>query len=167
MKTKKGFTLIELLVVVAIIGLLATLGVIAFRDAQKKARDTKRLGDMRSVVAAFATANNEGTYALCKADCSAAPVAGDLLSASRICNKCGAGGVVDATIINLGNLTDPLSTNVAQGACDGVKTACNYAYTGVAPSLSAYTLSFVTEQTAVPGLGAGAIHSTNQNGIVN
>lgn len=164
MKTKKGFTLIELLVVVAIIGLLATLGVIAFRDAQKKARDTKRLGDMRSVVAAFATANNEGVLALCDTTCAAAPADQSLVSAARLCSKCGAGGTVDATILNLGVLNDPLTSGAT--ACNGALTACNYAFSGI-PSLSSYSIKFITEQSAVQGLSAGQQHSTNQNGIVN
>jgi prepilin-type N-terminal cleavage/methylation domain-containing protein len=46
---KKGFTLIELLVVIAIIGLLATLSIIALNSAQAKARDVKRLSDVREI----------------------------------------------------------------------------------------------------------------------
>lgn len=48
-KNKKGFTLIELLVVIAIIALLATLAIISLTTAQRKARDTKRLADVKSV----------------------------------------------------------------------------------------------------------------------
>ena len=46
---KKGFTIIELLVVIAIIGLLATLAVVSLRSAQVKARDTKRVADMKQI----------------------------------------------------------------------------------------------------------------------
>lgn len=46
---QKGFTLLELLVVIGIIGLLASIIVINLTGARKRARDTKRVGDVRNI----------------------------------------------------------------------------------------------------------------------
>lgn len=60
---RKGFTLIELLIVIAIIGLLATLAIISLTTAQRKARDTKRIADMKSIqTAAELYFSDQSTY---------------------------------------------------------------------------------------------------------
>ncbi len=46
---KKGFTLVELLIVIAIIGLLATLAIVSLTAAQQRARDTKRVADLKAI----------------------------------------------------------------------------------------------------------------------
>jgi len=42
----KGFTLIELLIALAIVGILATIGLNSFSSSQKRARDAKRKADL-------------------------------------------------------------------------------------------------------------------------
>jgi prepilin-type N-terminal cleavage/methylation domain-containing protein len=48
-KYKKGFTLIELLVVVAILGLLATIVAVSLTSARARARDARRVSDVRQI----------------------------------------------------------------------------------------------------------------------
>lgn len=54
-KNKKilGFTLIELLVSVLIIGILATIGTIAYLNVQEKGRDSKRKADLSEIYKAI------------------------------------------------------------------------------------------------------------------
>lgn len=75
MNQKKGFTLIELLVVVAIIGLLATMSVVAFNMARSKTRDTRRVSDVKQIQTALA---------MYYADNNGYPATGDFVSGSSL-----------------------------------------------------------------------------------
>ena len=61
---KKGFTLIELLVVIAIIGILASIVLVSFPGAQRKARDSRvvsAISQARTIMAYIEA--NENSYA--------------------------------------------------------------------------------------------------------
>ncbi len=62
-KKKEGFTLIELLVVIAIIGLLSTLSVVALNNARQRARDARRVADIKQIQTALELYyNSENSY---------------------------------------------------------------------------------------------------------
>lgn len=60
---KHGFTLIELLVVISIIGLLSSVVLAALSSARMKARDVRRMQDMKQIQTALEMyRNDEGHY---------------------------------------------------------------------------------------------------------
>lgn len=45
----KGFTIVELLIVIVIIAVLAAITIVAFSGMQARARDSRRVSDMRTI----------------------------------------------------------------------------------------------------------------------
>lgn len=58
-----GFTLVELLVVITILGILSTIGLVAFTSAQAKGRDAERKSDLKQIASALEIYyNDHGSY---------------------------------------------------------------------------------------------------------
>ncbi len=88
--TNNAFTLVELLVVIAIIGVLSTLSVVAFNSARTKARDTRRLSDVRQIGMALELYyNDKGVYPAPPIP-TGTPITGLCLSNLGISSTCGA-----------------------------------------------------------------------------
>ena len=59
--SKKGFTLVELMVVIAIIAVLAAVGIAVFSTQQQNARDSRRRADIDSYASAYEAGFNSTT----------------------------------------------------------------------------------------------------------
>ena len=65
--------------------------------------------------------------------------------------------------INLSNVKDPQHPEVV---CGAEPALCDYTFTSVT-DISNFTVTFVSQQTAVQGLSPGLVHTANQNGLLN
>jgi len=85
-----AFTLVELLVVIAIIGILSTLSVVAFNNVRAKARDSRRLSDVRQIGMGLEMYyDDKGVYPAPPTP-TGTPITGLCLSNLGISSTCGA-----------------------------------------------------------------------------
>ncbi|OHA65913.1 MAG: hypothetical protein A2672_00585 [Candidatus Wildermuthbacteria bacterium RIFCSPHIGHO2_01_FULL_49_22b] len=114
---QKGFTLIELLVVIAIIGMLASIVLVSLGPARAKARDARRVADVRQMSTALEIEGADSPEALVGCTIADAPV--------NSCTSC-VGCAVNNTIQDFVNFADP-SVGVAGTACNSISAAtCQY-----------------------------------------
>lgn len=139
MTNKKGFTLIELLVVIAIIGLLSTLAVIALGSARTKARDAKRLSDLKQIQTALEL------YYTDKAVYPTAAAGVTLGTGSQVClDNTATGWAATCTSPYMGLVPkDPGSTSYTYTSANG----------------STYTIT-ATLEGDMGGLSAGAVQAS-------
>jgi len=142
-KNQQGFTLIELLVVIAIIGLLLTLSILALNTARARARDAKRVADVKQIQTALEMYYNDvGSY----------PAAASVTPGVAIAST---NGTFLAAVP-----TPPTPFDTVTGSCVG-QPAYTYAITGTPPS--SYQISYcLGAQTG--GVTAGA-HTATPAGI--
>lgn len=169
-RNQKGFTLIELLVVIAIIGLLASVVLLALNSARAKARDAKRVADIRQVQSGLELYFN---------DCSSYPIEATAvvlgstnakqLQRGTTTATCGdnsgsavANGGIAATTASAGTLYIALLPT-APAPEDGGCSAAQNDYSYSTSSASSYALTFCLGGTT-GGLQAG-VHTATEGGI--
>ncbi|MFW0837999.1 MAG: type II secretion system protein [Candidatus Komeilibacteria bacterium] len=144
-KSVRGFTLLELLVVIAIIGLLSTFAVVSLNSGRLKARDSKRLTDMKSLQTAMEFYyDDNGDYGVGSTDPAA--VSGLPLS---------------TYIPQVSQMEDPSG---ATALCSATSVAvCDYAF--VNSSTSTYTVHFYLEGATSVGNTAADACTLTPSGI--
>ncbi len=149
-KHQKGFTLIELLVVIAIIGLLASVVLLALNSARAKARDAKRLADIKQMTTALELYYNDaGGYPTAAA---AIPTGTGLLFSSY------------ANTVPTAPTPPDGSCTTAQNTYTYAVAGTNYTGTGGATSVnSSYTYVFCLGGTT--GGLAASTHTASPSGI--
>jgi len=134
MKKQKGFTLIELLVVIAVIGMLASIILVSLGPARARARDARRISDVRQMSLALETEAADGGEAV-------AGCAGDHVDADT-CS-------ITGTAVVFTNFQDPSTTDTPCGAGASTDT-CQYSIAtdagGAGARTDDYQICFVLEQ---------------------
>ena len=123
----KGFTLIELLVVIAIIGILATIAVVALQNARAKARDARRVADVKQTQTALELFFNDKQRYPSAEEFNA----GSLFSTSTI-----NGAEAKTTYMTI----IPTPPTPADGPCSGADNS-GYAYAPT-PDGTSYTITY-------------------------
>jgi prepilin-type N-terminal cleavage/methylation domain-containing protein len=142
-RDRLGFTLIELLVVISIIGFLAAIVLVSLNSARAKARDARRVSDVRQTMTALELFYN---------DCVQYPAT--LTTGAN--NGCPAGTTFGTFLARI-----PAAPTPQDGACTVANNT--YVYTSAAPN-STYTLTFCVGGPT-GGLAGGVVHTASPAGI--
>ena len=123
LRSKRGFTLIELIIVIALIAILASIGLSVYSGQQKNARDAKRRGDIEAIANALETNKTATSYQ---------PLIGSNFTAGAIPTD--PGGFGSATPPHYSICYSSSSTTLASGA--GYNPPSAWSATSQNPSLA-------------------------------
>lgn len=163
MKEKnKGFTLLELLVVIAIIGLLSTFAVVSLNSGREKARDSRRLSDMKQLQMTMEFHFDAGdTYAMTDTDC-------DSISFPVTNAEVSSCGDLATYMPNIAQLNDPSD---AGDICPDSASSptindlgCNYSFSA-APDANGYSVKFYLETATSVGNSGASLCTMTEDGI--
>ena len=149
MKNNKGFTLIELLVVVAIIGILAAVGVVAYNGYTKSAKINASKSNQAAVVkyiAAEIQKCNMGTSTTAMSD---------NLTCSDLNGDSAESAVVNATIAALSDFK-----NSWEAGCKGIIAGADDTATATSTDTTTTTTDTTTDDAADDCSGSGAGYTT-------
>lgn len=153
MKQQKGFTLIELLVVIAVIGMLASIVLVSLGPARAKARDARRIADVRQMSIALEVEGADSPEAL--ATCTLADAPADTCT--------GPGSVSEFS-----NFVDPTVGTGTPTCAVGVAAPCRYSVSQDDGSDGAtsgdYQICFYLEQGS--GNLTQGLHAIETNGVL-
>ncbi|MFW0862424.1 MAG: type II secretion system protein [Candidatus Komeilibacteria bacterium] len=157
MKNNKGFTLLELLVVIAIIGLISTMAVVSLNSGREKARDSKRLSQVKAVQTAMEFIyDDQGDYDLSACTDTTAPIA---------IHTCTASGL-ETYIPRVADLQDPNASTLT-GCVDAAADVCQMSFSTLPTSDSqTYTIYIYLEQAnSALGTTAAADCTVTPSGV--
>lgn len=147
-----GFTLVELMLVIVIMGILISLGLTSFTSTNRKNRDNRRKGNLRSITTVLeAFYNDKGKYPSSNAN-------GDILG-------CGTGDN-QACSWNAGWSDSKGTTYMAKLPKDPAATQ-RYFYSGSSTSFQIYARLENTQDSDIPHSGTTALSYPSTNCGVN